>query len=133
MLKSNNYDFSFTGLKTSALYYCQKNPQINQADFCASLQQAIIDVLAGKTIKAVQQYQPKSLLIAGGVSANTLLRQTMRKEVYKISPKILYLLPDKKYCMDNASMIAVAGYYQAKNKRFTPWSKLKADPNWAIA
>ncbi|PIT87661.1 MAG: tRNA (adenosine(37)-N6)-threonylcarbamoyltransferase complex transferase subunit TsaD [Candidatus Magasanikbacteria bacterium CG10_big_fil_rev_8_21_14_0_10_40_10] len=133
MLNQDNYNFSFSGLKTSALYYRQKNPQFNPADFCASLQQAIIDVLVGKTIKAVRQYRPKSLLVVGGVSANPLLRQTIQKQLRQFNLQTNCFLPAKKYCMDNASMIAVAGYYQAKNKRFTPWRKLKADPGWAIA
>ena len=134
MLKENNFDFSFSGLKTACLYYLQKNPITNEEnlnDFCASFEQAIIDVLVGKTLKAVKKFSPKTLVLGGGVSANEKLRTTLETEISKIG-KIKIKYPEIKYCMDNASMIALAGYYKAKNKKFTSWKKIKADPNWGL-
>jgi len=143
MLNNNNFDFSFSGLKTSALYWLEKNAKkktigyellaMNYTDFCASFEQAIIDVLIGKTIKAVLKYQPKTVILGGGVSANKKLRKTLKEELDKNVPSTKYQVPSTKYSMDNASMIAVAGYYKAKQKKFTPWQKIKACPNWDLA
>jgi len=150
MIDSDNFDFSFSGLKTSALYWLRDhqlsaikiNPtilisgisgiqkeQITINDFCASFEQAIVDLLVTKTLKAVKQYQPKTVILGGGVSANKKLRETLEKE---ITPYSLFLAPFTKYSMDNATMIAVASYHHAKNKNFTPWQDIKADPNWKI-
>ena len=124
MIKEKNYDFSFSGLKTSALYWLRDHPKTKPSDFCASVEQAIIDVLKEKTIKAVKEFNPKSVILAGGVSANEKLRKRLKKEL-----KIDFLIPKIKYAMDNAVMIAIAGYYKKKQ---TPWSKITANPNWKI-
>lgn len=153
MLKDDNYNFSFSGLKTSALYWLKDNtlaaektlpyelptgiygqvpnpPTIN--DFCASFEQAIADVLIGKTIKAVKEYNPKTVILAGGVSANKKLRETLKQHLTDNFSDIKFLYPDLKYCMDNASMIAVAGYYQAQKNHYTDWKEIKVDPNWEL-
>jgi N6-L-threonylcarbamoyladenine synthase len=67
MLDKNNFDFSFAGLKTSALYWLRDNKLESIDDFCASFEQAIIDVLVGKTLKAAQKYNPKTIILGGGV------------------------------------------------------------------
>ncbi len=148
---ASGWDFSFAGLKTSALYWLrdhnlaavkilpynlpagiygqQPNP-ITINDFCASFEQAIIDVLVGKTTKAALKHQPKTIIIGGGVAANKKLRDTLTQAITPLNCELR--IPDFKYCMDNAAMIAVAGYYQAKNKKFTKWNKLIANPNWEI-
>jgi len=128
MLNNDNFDFSFSGLKTSALYHLRDHPDADKNDFCASLEQAIVDILVGKTLKAVKQYIPKTVILAGGVSANTKLRKTLADKLSDVK----FLVPQIKYAMDNATMIAMAGYYHAIKKDFTPWKKLKADPNWKI-
>lgn len=142
MLKENNLDFSFAGLKTSALYWLRDNTQgtynlqlttYSLSDFCASFEQAIIDVLVGKTLKAIETYKPKTIILGGGVAANKKLRETLIKEVENISPMSHVLCPTSGYAMDNATMIAVAGYYKALKKDFTAWNKLVADPVWKIA
>ena len=99
-------------------------------DFCASFEQSIIDVLTEKTIRAIKKYKPKTVVMGGGVTANAKLRQTMEEKIKTLG--IPLLIPELKYCMDNATMLAVAGYYKAKNKKFIPWKKLKADPTWEI-
>lgn len=133
MLNQNNFAFSFAGLKTSALYYFRDNPQVNKNDFCASLEQAIIDVLTGKTLRAAEKYKPKTIILGGGVSANKKLRETLDAKIKENIPNSLFLIPDSSYCMDNAAMIALAGYYHTSDKKFTDWKKIKADPNWEIA
>ena len=150
MIRDDNFDFSFAGLKTSALYWLQKNklsatnilpiqlpagvfgqtpenPTIN--DFCASFEQAIVDVLVAKTIRAAQDLKPKSIILAGGVSANTKLRETLAQQIHSHFPLSPFLFPPINYSMDNAAMIAIAGYYHAVKKDFTDWKKIKAEPN----
>ncbi|EKD43437.1 MAG: hypothetical protein ACD_72C00273G0004 [uncultured bacterium] len=153
MMKDNNLDFSFSGLKTSALYWLQANKlsadkimpyelptgvygqtpnSPTREDFCASFEQAIIDVLVYKTIRAVKETNPKTLILAGGVSANKKLRETLTKIITKEYPETKFVYPELKNCMDNAAMIAVAGYYQAQKNNFTNWQDIKADPNWHL-
>ena len=110
-----------------------KNRPISTNDFCASFEQAIVDVLVAKTIKAATRYKPKTIILAGGVSANKKLRETLEYEVKKQYPISNIQYPQLKYCMDNAAMIAVAGYYHALKKDFTSWQKIQADPNWELA
>ncbi|TAN33577.1 tRNA (adenosine(37)-N6)-threonylcarbamoyltransferase complex transferase subunit TsaD [Patescibacteria group bacterium] len=158
MIESDNYDFSFAGLKTAALYWLRDNviarperpkqsPTIKQGiaslrstslamtmnDFCASFEQAIVDVLVAKTLKAARQYKPKTVILAGGVSANKKLRSALEKAIKTLAPITNFQLPISNYCMDNAAMLAVAGYYRAKKKNFTDWKKIQADPNWTIS
>jgi N6-L-threonylcarbamoyladenine synthase len=151
MLREDNFDFSFAGLKTSALYWLRdhqlsamqispmqqpagifgvQKEEITINDFCASFEQAIIDVLVGKTLKAVEKFQPKTVILGGGVAANKKLRETLSQSLVPCS--ILHV-PQLAYAMDNAAMIAIAGYYKALNKNFTPWDKLTAAPNWEIS
>lgn len=131
MLDSNDYDFSFAGLKTSALYYYRDNPKVNKANFCASFEQAIVDTLVGKMTRAIKKFKPKTVILCGGVSANKKLRETLAMAVTKF-PKTRFLLPENKYCMDNAAMIAVAGWHKAQKKEYADWRKLFADPNWEL-
>src|SRR3989339_811445 len=154
MLREDNLDFSFAGLKTSALYWLRdhqlsamqispiqqpagifgvQKEDVTINDFCASFEQAIIDVLVGKTLKAVEKYQPKTVILGGGVAANKKLRETLHKEVELQSPKSIVYSPSSNYAMDNAAMIAIAGYYHATKNNFTPWPKLTANPNWEIS
>ncbi|MFA7314543.1 MAG: tRNA (adenosine(37)-N6)-threonylcarbamoyltransferase complex transferase subunit TsaD [Candidatus Magasanikbacteria bacterium] len=142
MMDSDDYDMSFSGLKTAALYWLQDNATKNENniyklepqilnDFCASFEQAIIDVLVEKTKKAIAKYQPKSVLLVGGVSANTKLRETLKTEIEKITSTKFYLSA-LKYSMDNAAMIAVASYNYAKHNKFIDWKDIKANPNWKV-
>ncbi len=140
MINSKNFDMSFSGLKTAALYWLQDNAKKktidyellapNLPDFCASFQQAITDVLVEKTTKAAQKYSPKTIILAGGVSANKKLRQSLEDKTKTIGYELL--APNLKYAMDNAAMIAVASYHHAKNKNFTKWQDIEANPNWKI-
>jgi len=153
MLNEDNLDFSFAGLKTSALYWLRDhelsamnvNPiqmpagifgtqkeGVTINDFCASFEQAIIDVLVGKTLKAVEQFKPKTVILGGGVAANNKLRETLTQTITSQTKISNIQYPISQYCMDNAAMIAIAGYYKAIKKDFTSWDKITADPNWKI-
>ncbi len=130
MLNQKNYDFSFSGLKTAVLYLLKDLGQIDERikiDIAASFQQAVIDVLIQKTIKAAKEYKVKSILLSGGVSANKLLRKTLEKETKRL--KLFYSQPELQYTGDNAAMIALAGYYRRQKRQK---SKLEAKPNLKI-
>ncbi|MFA5995602.1 MAG: tRNA (adenosine(37)-N6)-threonylcarbamoyltransferase complex transferase subunit TsaD [Patescibacteria group bacterium] len=129
MLDSGDYSFSFSGLKTAVLYFKRDNPNANLNDICASLQQAIVDVLVKKTMKAIKQYQVKTLLVGGGVAANPLLRQTCRDALQCVSTPVTLCIPALEYCTDNAAMIAAA--CKLHNEPADLFS-VQADPNWEL-
>ncbi len=134
MINSKDFNFSFSGLKTAVLYLyndlIKKYPaeEIKPA-FAAEVQNAIIDVLTSKTIKAVEKFNPKTITVAGGVSANKKLRETMAEKAAPYG--IPLLIPDLTYTTDNAAMIAVASYfnYLKKKPATGAWKKLEASAN----
>ena len=146
MMHTKDYDFSFSGLKTAVLYAWQKiktkdnkrlfavrqkavNEQLT-IEFAAEIQQAIIDVLLKKTIKAAKDYKAKTIILGGGVSANSELRRQFQEAVSKIyeipcprdrsnevsSKKIKLLFPPANLSTDNAVMTAITGYFHRKDK-----------------
>lgn len=135
MIHSGDFDFSFSGLKTAVLYMLRdmKERHINIGDFtpmiCNEIQQSIIDVLISKTIKAVKNFDAKSIILGGGVVANKELRKQMKKAVaQKLKATALYL-PPAKLATDNGAMIGVAGYLRATRKEFVEPEILKAQGN----
>lgn len=113
----NEYDFSFSGLKSAVINlvhnHKQKGQTIEPADLAASFQHVVVETLVAKTMQAVQAYQAKQLIIAGGVSANSGLRQAMETAVATV-PAVELAIPPLKYCTDNAAMIGAAAYYAAQ-------------------
>ena len=103
------------------LYKLRDNPSAAKADVAASFEQAVVDILIKKTAKAVSEYKPKTVALGGGVAANDKLREAFAK-------KFGALIPEKQFTGDNASMIAVAAYFKAKNKKFAK-PPLKAEGN----
>lgn len=123
-------NFSFSGLKTSVLYFLQKetaaNPRFaeeNMADLCASVQHTIISILIKKLIKAAGETGIRNICIAGGVSANSGLRHALTEEGKKWGWNTF--IPAFQYCTDNAGMIAITAYYKYLDKNFAP---LQASP-----
>lgn len=108
------YDYSFSGLKTAVINIIhnasQKGEEINTADLAASFQKAVVDCLLEKLELAIVNTNAKQLVIAGGVSANSKLRQEVKKLCDK--KKISLSIPELKYCGDNAAMIASQGYFE---------------------
>jgi len=108
------YDFSFSGLKSAVLNYintCEmKNEEVNRADVAASFQEAVIDVLVSRTVTAAKDFGMKKVAIAGGVAANSSLREAMDKACRENG--ISFYHPSPIYCTDNAVMIASAAYYE---------------------
>jgi len=144
MINSKDYNFSFSGLKTAVLYLYNDliNPKKSKTSgarkyspeeirpaMAAEVQNAIVDVLIAKTIKAIENLNPKTVMIAGGVSANKKLREEMTE---RIAPyKIPLFIPDFAYTTDNAAMIAAAGYfnYLTKKPAQNSWKKIKVNAN----
>lgn len=113
MIDSKDYDFSFSGLKTAVLYYVQKHESEKGAESFRSqvayaFQCAATDVLVRKTQRALKKYSPKTLVVAGGVSANVSLRQQLEILVQKEFPETQFLMPELTYSLDNAAMIGAA-------------------------
>ena len=104
----DNLDFSFSGIKTAVINLHHKTPDINKADLCASFEKTVTEILIEHTKKALKQINVKTVVLAGGVSANSYIRN----EFLKLKEKgIEVYMPDLKLCTDNAAMIASAGYY----------------------
>lgn len=136
MLKSNNFDFSFSGLKTAILYKVQKmtSSEIKKRtpEICRAFQDASIEVLVSKTIKAARKNNARSILLAGGVAANKKLREELKLSAEKSG--FNFFVPEFKLCTDNAAMIAVAAYFMSQKKKPAAdgWKKIKVDPNWEL-
>ncbi len=113
--KENKFNFSFSGLKSAVRREVEQLEQANDqtiADLCASFQQAVIEVLVDKLVLATQEHKIKEVHLAGGVSANKLLRQVARE---KLPDKLQVFWPiEQIFCTDNAAMIAGAGYFSTK-------------------
>ena len=123
--KMKDFNYSFSGLKTSVLYFLQKqlkeDPSFiekNLNDLCASIQHTIIEILAFKLIAAANHYKTKNIGVAGGVSANSGLRNKLKELALKYHWNTF--VPSLQYCTDNAAMIALAGYYKYLDKKFAP-------------
>jgi N6-L-threonylcarbamoyladenine synthase len=135
MMHSGNYDFSFSGLKTAVFYLLKNNPKIKKskkqiADLCASFEQAVTDVVTAKTVAAAKEYGAKTVTLSGGVSANTKLRETLRRELKNAVPKISFLVPDFSLSTDNAVMIGVSAFFDRKHA--ISWKKLDAEANLSL-
>ncbi len=120
-----NYDYSFSGLKTSFLYtlrdHLKEDPDFiekNKADLCASLQSTVVDILMNKLLKASKDLQIKEVAIAGGVSANTGLRDAFHDYAKRYGWKIH--IPPFAFTTDNAAMVAMSGYFKYLKKEFSP-------------
>ncbi|MDO8558631.1 MAG: tRNA (adenosine(37)-N6)-threonylcarbamoyltransferase complex transferase subunit TsaD [bacterium] len=135
MLASKNFNFSFSGLKTAVLYTVQQmnKKQItnSKTDICASFEQAVVDTLTTKTIRAAKLYGARGIFMAGGVSANKKLRKELSEQVIKELPGVAYRHPDLAYTGDNAAMIAMAAYWHILRGTKQP-PEVTADANLRI-
>jgi len=135
MIATKDYDFSFSGLKTAVLYKDQKTKTKNQRykrEMAYDIQQAIIDVLIKKTMKAVKNFDARSLILGGGVSANQELRKQFKNKIEKESPDTEFLVPKPDLSTDNALMVAIAGYFKARQNKFPKWQDIEADANLRV-
>lgn len=115
-LDDNSYNFSFSGIKSAVINLAhneeQRGNKIRKSDMACSFQNRAVEILTKKTMRALKEYNVKNLIIAGGVSANTVLRNKFTELCEKNG--INLTIPNIKYCTDNAAMIAAAGYFAYK-------------------
>lgn len=125
MLGPDSLDFSFSGIKTAVLYYCRGQDMKGKnlvdsmsekqiADIAASFQEAVIDVLVKKAKRAIEKTKARTLLLGGGVAANSLLRSRLKELCELMSPATKLLVAPKQYCTDNAVMVASLAYHKYK-------------------
>ena len=112
-LNDNTYNFSFSGLKSAVINLVhnevQRGNEIRKEDLACSFQNVVVEVLVKKTFKALNEYNIKNLIVAGGVAANRGLREKLTEECEKNNVNLTF--PDMKYCTDNGAMIAASGYF----------------------
>ena len=139
LIHSKDYNFSFSGLKTAVLYFLRDNnfnfkkPKLSQKqeqlrkDICASFEDAAVKVLVKKTLRAAQEFKVKSVLVGGGVAANSFLKESFLKNSDAI-------FPERDYITDNAAMVAGAGFfnYQLRKPGKDSWKKVFAEPNLSL-
>ena len=132
-LDDNSYNFSFSGIKSAVINLAHNEEQrgntIRKEDIACSFQNRCVEILAKKTMRALKEYNVKNLIIAGGVSANSGIRERFKSECEK--ENINLTIPNIKYCTDNAAMIAAAGYYAYK-KGITAGIDLKAQATTSL-
>lgn len=134
MLWTKNFDFSFSGLKTAVLNYVSKakaeGRKVSVSDLCAGFQAAVVDVQVHKMVAAAKDRDIHKLVLAGGVAANTALREKVSQRAKKEGLKVYY--PSAALCTDNAAMIACLGYFRwRKGSRLS--LEANADPNLPLA
>ena len=151
MLHSNNYHFSFSGIKTAVLYLVREyRKEHNLTDnallpsnfidrVAHAFQTAVVNVLTAKTLRAAEEYNVSTILLAGGVSANTQLRANFALHIKKSLPHVTFSTPQLSYCVDNAAMIGVAAYYRyqhmnenGKQALTTNWKTIHAQAHQSL-
>ncbi len=128
MIGTDDFDFSFSGLKTAILREVQKlqTPDYDEIrNISFALQEAIFAVLTKKTLRAAEKFKAKSILLGGGVAANQTLRKRFELEIRNLKLEIPLFIPEKRLCTDNAAMIAAAAFF---NNEEADWKKISANP-----
>lgn len=125
----DNFDFSFSGIKTAVINLNHKTPDINKADLCASFEKAVTDMLLNNIRKAIKELKLDKIALAGGVSCNTYIRNAFDELSNELKIKVYY--PEPILCTDNAAMIASMGYYNFINGERAELN-LNAIPNLKI-
>ncbi|NNE75195.1 MAG: tRNA (adenosine(37)-N6)-threonylcarbamoyltransferase complex transferase subunit TsaD, partial [Acidimicrobiales bacterium] len=128
-LRNEGYDFSFSGLKTAVVNHVRKNPDVSTADVAASFQEAVVDVLVEKARRAAVDFDAKGLCLAGGVAANSQLRERLLGAC--VADGLRGFLPSRSLCTDNAAMVAAAGYYALERNGPAPLDT-GADPSMKL-
>jgi len=132
MIETEDFDFSFSGLKTAVINRVKeqesKRIEVNITALAHEIQEAITDVLVEKTIRAAEMYQVKSVLLAGGVAANSRLREKFYLSLSR-SPALSLFVPPAQLCTDNAAYVASFSYF---NYQPVPWEKIQSDPSLRI-
>lgn len=132
MMEDDDYDFSFSGLKSAFINTVHHADQIGETldknNLAASFQASVIDVLTHKTMRAIAEFQPKTFVLAGGVAANIGLRDRLQAEIAQLTEQPKVIIPPIRLCGDNAAMIGAAAYHQFKQADFADLA-LNANPS----
>lgn len=135
MIHEDNFDFSFSGLKSSFINLVhnaeQRGEELSTENLAASFQASVVDVLVSKTIRVCQKYPVKQLIVAGGVAANQGLRESFSEVVAKELPDVTLIVPPLRLCGDNAAMIGAAAHVELAKGRLADMS-LNAIPSLAF-
>lgn len=135
MIKEDNFDFSFSGLKSAFINLThnaeQRGEELDRKNLAASFQASVVEVLVTKTIKACKAYPVKQLIVAGGVAANQGLRETMSAVISAQLPAMKLIVPPLRLCGDNAAMIGAAAHVELQKGHFAGMA-LNADPSLAF-
>lgn len=129
MVDEENFDWSFSGLKTAVLREVNENEDKSVERLSAEIQEAIVDVLVEKTLNAAEKFKPNSLLLSGGVAANKRLREKFKQRVSKRGIEVDFRVPKPKLCTDNATYIASFANF---NNKPVSWQKVDANPQLSI-
>lgn len=127
MINKQNYDWSFSGLKTAVLQ--KTKVKLDVPRLSAEIQEAIVDVLIEKTLRAAKKFKPKSILLSGGVAANSRLREKLQLGIGNLKLEIEFHVPPPHLCTDNAAYIASFAFF---NNSGGPWKKVSANPQLTI-
>jgi len=130
MIDSDDFDFSFSGLKTSVLNYVKETQKHDNDKLAAEVQEAIVDVLVEKSIRAIRKYKPKSFMLSGGVSANERLVEKFKKRIQAEKLEVKFFYPEARLATDNAAAIASAAYFVGKH---VDWIAVTANPGIRVA
>ena len=122
-------DLSFSGMKTAVVNFVRRHPHVSDADVAAGFQEAVVDVLVTKAIRAGRKVGAKTLCLGGGVAANSRLRERFAAEAAEAG--FAFLVPDRSYCTDNAAMIGAAGLWRLANDGPTGFDT-GADPSLVL-
>jgi N6-L-threonylcarbamoyladenine synthase len=129
-MRDDGFDFSFSGLKTAVINHVRRHPDAVTEDVAASFQAAAVDVLAAKLARAAQVHGAASVALAGGVAANTPLRERVAADADAAG--LACLVPGREYCTDNAAMVAAAAWYRWQSDGPSPLN-LPAVPGLRLA
>ena len=137
LIHDADHEFSFSGFKTAVRYFLQREKErladeTFKRDVAASVEQALVDVLVHKTVRAAAVTKVKTVVLAGGVAANKKLRIALRESLAAKLPNVRFVEPPLAYCTDNAAMIAMAAYFRAKARRFDKPENGDVDPAWEL-
>lgn len=136
LMASKDYDFSFSGLKTEARKLIEKHAPLsddNKKRIALALENCIAEVLVAKTMRAVEEYGARSVVVGGGVSANTFIRGELRAALENTDSSATLLIPAPSLATDNALMIALAGYFRAENGEYADPASTVANGNLKLA
>jgi len=139
IMNDGTFNFSFSGLKTAVLQAVlniketRNLTMLDKKEICSAFEDAVVDVLTTKTLRAVQKHKVKAVVLAGGVSANQQLRKILKSKIDDLGGNVKLYIPPLSLCGDNAGMIGLVANYHLLRKSTTTWDKADVDSNLELA